>query len=152
MMQCMIQYVCILNYYPCFYLTSTLRPVSSCRTTQDRSNLRRHSQRLTWPMAKAALFLWLTGLSVKHRGARTKQEVTNFALLQETCVKSAAKSNSAFRSQTLYNLVLSLWQLSFDEAGMAALQSSGIVSPLIQLLKEGAPAPAACNSILLCIC
>ena len=58
--------------------------------------------------------------------------------LQESVLKAGVRSSGACRSQTLYNLGLCLWQLTYDHAGLAQLQKADCVPPLVDLLKQGA--------------
>ena len=58
--------------------------------------------------------------------------------LQESALKAGVRSSGACRSQTLYNLGLCLWQLTYDDAGLAQLQKADCVPPLVDLLKQGA--------------
>jgi hypothetical protein len=58
--------------------------------------------------------------------------------VQETALKGAIRSSGSARSQTLYNCGLCLWQLTFDEAALAAVAKADVAVPLVDLLKEGA--------------
>ena len=60
--------------------------------------------------------------------------------MQESTLKATMKGTSPSRSQTLYNVGLCLWALSFDDVGMQQLEKNDFVDPLVGLLKQGVPA------------
>ena len=58
--------------------------------------------------------------------------------MQESTLKKAVRSSGNFRSQTLYNVGLCLWQLTFDDTALDAVVKADCIVPLVDLLKEGA--------------